>query len=516
MNLKTYRAASIADALQQIKKDLGPDAVILHTRTFKRGGWLGFGGRTLVEITASSSVSTVHPLARKGKVPREAIVRPGGDFVRRAYSGASSSPGGGAEAAILADGDRAESSGKTPASDESPRQMRPAHGQGCGRIDAGETGSAAPQSQTPERVGPHRSQRSPETTTPATRFGIGDEAATLDICDLSPAAKEGAVGGAAFEHPLAPDVAHRVGVAEVGGQANFQDDLAAIKRMVGQVLKRSSNGADPMLPDALFQQYLRLIESEVATEVADEIVSAVRDELTRDELADESIVQRAVLRRLETHIPVCRDAPRAGRMADGRPLTIALVGPTGVGKTTTIAKLAATYKLRHGRKVGLVTSDTYRIAAVDQLRTYANIIGLPIQVAMTPKEMTSCCEALDECDVILIDTAGRSQHDAGRLEDLGEFLDAADPHEIHLVLSSVCSQSVLMRTAERFAAVKPNRLIFTKLDEAVTFGVLINAARTIDARLSYVTTGQEVPDHIEPGRPDRLARLVLEGGAAKA
>jgi len=481
VNLKTYRAASIADALQQIKHDLGSDAVILHTRTFKRGGWLGFGGRTFVEVTASSNVSTVHPLARKGKAGRDAIIRPAGDFVRKAYASGKANQAAGAESKQGEAVAIADPPTSPPASAPEPRHV----------------------------PGPDRGRS--EGDSPCVEQGRSP----LDTCEISAAATEN-LGGAILGS-ASVDVAR--GAPSPGNspiQANFQDDLASIKRMVGQVLQRSSGRADPSLPDALFQQYLRLIESDVATDVADEVVAAVRDELTRDELGDESIVQRAVLRRLEHHIPVCTNAPKAGRMPDGRPLTIALVGPTGVGKTTTIAKLAATYKLRHGRKVGLVTSDTYRIAAVDQLRTYANIIGLPIQVAMTPKEMSSCCEALNDCDVILIDTAGRSQHDTGRLEDLREFLSAAEPHETHLVLSSVCSQSALLRTAERFSMVKPDHLIFTKLDEAVTFGVLVNAARSIDVQLSYVTTGQEVPDHIEPGRPERLARLVLEGGALDA
>src|SRR5262249_55200672 len=154
----------------------------------------------------------------------------------------------------------------------------------------------------------------------------------------------------------------------------------------------------------LLDCYLKLLEAEVAAEIADEVAGQVRDELEPAELGDPEVVQQAVLRRLAAYIPVCAEPVKIGRAGDGRPLTVALVGPTGVGKTTTVAKLAATYKLRHGRKVGLITCDTYRIAAVDQLRTYANIIGLPLRVVMTPAEMRSACAALSDCDVVLIDT----------------------------------------------------------------------------------------------------------------
>jgi flagellar biosynthesis protein FlhF len=201
---------------------------------------------------------------------------------------------------------------------------------------------------------------------------------------------------------------------------------------------------------------------------------------------------------------------------DGRPRTIALVGPTGVGKTTTIAKLAATYKLKQNLRVGLITMDTYRIAAVDQLRTYAGIIGVPLQVALSPNDLKTSLHACADCDVVLLDTAGRSPRNDQKLEELSVFLRSAQPHEVHLVLSSTCTQSVLMDAVERFSKIRTDRIIFTKLDEAVTFGVLLNVARKVNKRLSYLTTGQDVPHQIEPGRPERLAELVVGEGQVKS
>jgi len=183
-----------------------------------------------------------------------------------------------------------------------------------------------------------------------------------------------------------------------------------------------------------------------------------------------------------------------------------------VGKTTTVAKLAATFKLRHGKKVGLITADTYRIAAVEQLRTYASIIGIPLQVAGTPDEMQKAVRSLANCDVILIDTAGRSQNDQNRIAELSRIVTAADPHEVHLVLSSTAGEKVLLKEAEVFSEVGIHRVVLTKLDEAVSFGMLINVIREVGKQLSFVTTGQEVPEHLECGRGERLAALVL--GAA--
>src|SRR5690606_36362939 len=145
-----------------------------------------------------------------------------------------------------------------------------------------------------------------------------------------------------------------------------------------------------------------------------------------------------------------------------------------------------------GRSVGLVTTDTYRIAAVEQLRTYADIIGLPLKVVASPGEMRGARESLASCDVILVDTAGRSQHDGERRDDPRECLDERDPPETPLVLSTTSAAAVMLRAAERFAKLGPNRLILTKLDEAVNFGVLLSITRSAELKLSYVTTGQEV------------------------
>jgi hypothetical protein len=189
----------------------------------------------------------------------------------------------------------------------------------------------------------------------------------------------------------------------------MQEELAAIREMVGQVLQRqvtrsrNGRGGQPTMPQQLFEMYLKLIGQDISEDLADRIINDVRDELTGEDLDDEEKLRETLLRHLADYIPAAAQAVPQ-RSPDDRPLTIALVGPTGVGKTTTLAKLAASFKLRHNRKVGLITSDTYRIAAVDQLRTYANIIGLPLQVALTPREMQQCVHSLSDCDVILIDT----------------------------------------------------------------------------------------------------------------
>ncbi len=191
---------------------------------------------------------------------------------------------------------------------------------------------------------------------------------------------------------------------------------------------------------------------------------------------------------------------------------VALVGPTGVGKTTTIAKIAANYALLAKRRVSLLTMDTYRIAAAQQLKTYAEIIGVPLEVVFTPRALTEALERHKDRDLIRIDTAGRSQHNKMHLAELKAFLDQAHPDEVHLVLSATTKTRDAMEIIDGFATVLPlNRLIITKLDETSSYGMILNACRYLGKPLAYVTTGQSVPEDIEVADPNKIADLILGG-----
>lgn len=191
---------------------------------------------------------------------------------------------------------------------------------------------------------------------------------------------------------------------------------------------------------------------------------------------------------------------------------VALVGPTGVGKTTTIAKIAANYALLARRRVSLLTMDTYRIAATEQLKTYAEIIGVPLEVVFTPQALGEALDRHKHCDLILIDTAGRSQHNKMHLAELKAFLDQAQPDEVHLVLSATTKTRDAMEIIDGFAAVLPlNRLIITKLDETSSYGMILNAYRRLGQPLAYITTGQSVPEDIEVADPNKIADLILGG-----
>lgn len=203
------------------------------------------------------------------------------------------------------------------------------------------------------------------------------------------------------------------------------------------------------------------------------------------------------------------DWARAGRRAR----RIALVGPTGAGKTTTLAKLAARAHLEHGRRVGLITIDTYRIGAVPQLGAYAGILGAPLEVASTPEELSHALARLNDCDLVFIDTIGRSPLGGG-VDGLVPFLAIAGADEVHLVLSATTRPEDSLRAARSFARLVPNRLIITKVDETDDYGAVAIVSRATGLPLSWIGVGQEVPDDLEAATPERVAALLAAECAA--
>lgn len=200
------------------------------------------------------------------------------------------------------------------------------------------------------------------------------------------------------------------------------------------------------------------------------------------------------------------------RVCGARTKVVALVGPTGVGKTTSLAKLAAHYSLREKCRVGLITVDTYRIAAVEQLRTYAEIMDLPMEVVSTPREMREAAARLRGLDLILMDTAGRSPQDEVRVAELRMMLAEAGASEIFLVLSAVADLGSSLAAAETFGWIGATSLVLTKIDEAVSLDGLLPLLCNPQLPLSYVTNGQNVPDDISPADSGPLAERILRGG----
>jgi flagellar biosynthesis protein FlhF len=286
---------------------------------------------------------------------------------------------------------------------------------------------------------------------------------------------------------------------------SISSEVRELRGVLEDLVKRTKREAAPQVPADLFDHYTHLIQNQVAEELATDLVRQLQ--LYRPEqLQQGGFVREKLTEQVERMLPTCCPIQRKKEVGSH---IVALIGPTGVGKTTTLAKLAANLKIREGRRVGLITIDTYRIAAIDQLRKYAELIQSPLKVVNSPEDLRDAVDAMSNCEFILIDTAGRSPTDTMKLNELKGFLDAVNPDEVHLVLSSTASQVCIERAIDRFGQVRVDKIIFTKLDEAVHVGVVLNVVRKVNKALSYVTTGQNVPDDIEVGKGSRLAQMLL-------
>jgi flagellar biosynthesis protein FlhF len=524
VRLKTFRAFTLAEALDAVHADLGTEAAILHTRTFKRGGFLGLGGREVVEIIASERRPETTILPAPDRVPEE----DGGPLAsppspRSLASARARMAYGAAELPRPSEGieeSTSISSGSLEIDRDRTRKLAQAM---AVRLERQRAAREAAGVRGPDDLigGPEQSQ----PTASAERSTIKPIASSPGAaCPESMEGVERFVIGP--DGVLLPE--EHLRSAPLGaGAGRATHELEAIRRTVGRVLAEGGDpaalAADPehegalgptATSDPLASAYAELVAQELSRDLAGRVIEAIESSLDPDARRDPARVRAAMLAQIAGLVPT-EESLESTRPRDGRPRTIAFVGPTGVGKTTTLAKIAATLVLRDKVRVALVTADTYRISAVDQLRTYADILGARIEVAGDAAAMREAIARCGDVDAILVDTPGRSQNDADRLAELRGIVDAARPHETHLVLSGTASERVLLREAEAFSSLGPDRVVLTKLDEAVAFGMLVSVVRRIGRRISWVTTGQEVPRDIERATGSRLADLVL-GGAVRA
>jgi flagellar biosynthesis protein FlhF len=411
MSLQTFKAPSMAEALAQVKREMGISAVILHTRTYSRRFWLGLRRQEVVEITASNGLP----------------------------------PGG-----------RRRSAPQPPARKPSQQVM-------------GYLGT-------------------PSSATPYSPASAAASAAAM------------LPGKALLEMPAANHAA----------MLGLTQEMGTIKTMVKELVSQVRHQKSPQVPEELFEHYMHMIENQVAEEMAMEIVNTIQRQCRPEHLLQADFVREKIVEQLEKLVPVSGALHRTKTVG---PHVVALIGPTGVGKTTTIAKLAAHLRISERRNVGLITIDTYRIAATDQLKKYADIIGSQLRIVNNPEDLRDAIASMSNCDFVLIDTAGRSPNDTMRLNELKNFLNAANPDEVHLVVSTTGSQASVELAIQRFTDVRVDKIIFTKLDEAAHIGVVLNVVRKVNKSLSYITTGQDVPRDIEVGEGRRLAQLIMQGSA---
>ena len=256
--------------------------------------------------------------------------------------------------------------------------------------------------------------------------------------------------------------------------------------------------------------YNKLIESEVDEEVANIIIEDIDASMKKEANIDNiisAVYQKIILKLGE---------PEVVNTENGKTVVFFL-GPTGVGKTTTIAKLASEFKLNRGIQVAMITADTYRIAAVEQLNTYAGILDVPVSVIFSPDELIDAINKYSEYDLILVDTAGRSHRNAEQLSEVKQLITATQEAglgvniEKYLVMSATTKYKDLLNITEAYKDIDNFRLLFTKLDETNAYGNILNIRVHTGAPLSYVTSGQAVPEDISVVNVQEMAKCLISG-----
>lgn len=257
--------------------------------------------------------------------------------------------------------------------------------------------------------------------------------------------------------------------------------------------------------------YKKMLENDVNEKCADSIIGDIENSLKKESNIDSilaAVYQKVILKLGEPHIIT---------LQEDKPKVAFFIGPTGVGKTTTIAKIASKFKLEEHARVAFITSDTYRIAAVEQLNTYASIISCPVSVVYSADELEHCLEEYKDYDLILVDTAGRSHKAEGQMDELMELIERTRQKsdefdvDIYLTLSVTTKSKDLVSIVERYQDIKDWSVIFTKLDETCSLGNILNIRMITDAPLSYTTLGQNVPNDIEVIDKQALAKQLLGG-----
>ncbi|TBL77745.1 flagellar biosynthesis protein FlhF [Paenibacillus thalictri] len=442
MRVKRYVVDSMPDALQQIRTDLGKDAVILNTKEIRSGGFLGFFSKKKIEVIAATD----------------------------------------------------NSAAAAPAANSAASQIS--------------KNIAAVQRQV--------AAMAPAVTSPSTPAGVNPYAAAMKkppapvaIIDESKDSTQAKLS-LFSEQPSPPPKAPPVQQEQRSFAAPVHNEhvlLEEIKQMKEMMVKLSQQRMPANLPPVLQMLEEKLLHQEVDPQIVDQIIHSIQIEAEQQGAAEitESFAMASVRRQLNELI---RTGGSKNIAADTQ--IAHFVGPTGVGKTTTIAKLAAEQVLKYHRKVGFITSDTYRIAAVEQLKTYGTILNVPLEVVFSPQDLTRAFKQLEDRDIIFMDTAGRNFRNEMYVSELNALLQSKGKSETFLVLSLTTKYKDMRAITNNFTRFKLDKVLFTKMDETDTYGALVNLVKEFGLQLSYVTNGQGVPDDIIEVNEQHIIDLILE------
>jgi flagellar biosynthesis protein FlhF len=449
MKVKRYIVDDLPEAVQLIRSELGSDAVILNTKEIRIGGFLGMFSKKRVEVIAAIDEAAKKPPAGPALPTRPPERK---QSLPVAEVPMVSSP-------MLPSNSIREKYSQAPFSDSGRKTMISSLPDV--QSDSGQAFIA--QTAKPEQ------QRS------------NTQAATLAVAVQTLEARE---NKQAKEETSA-----------------LLQELRSMKEMMTKMAKQQTFRS---MPEAVMKWSRRLAEQGVDPAYVEQFAEAVNQllgEKAEDGEHNSYQAAHAVL------ISWLQDSRGAGIEPSTR--IVHFVGPTGVGKTTTIAKLAAEQSFSHRRRVGFITADTYRIAAVDQLRTYADILNVPLEVVFSPSELNRAYKKLTDLDLLFMDTAGRNYRNDLFVSEVNSLLAPGEQKETILVLSMTHKYTDMKIVAAQFAKYGVNQLLLTKFDETDSFGAIINLVKEFNFRISYITCGQTVPDDIKPFEPEDLVRRLL-------
>jgi len=276
---------------------------------------------------------------------------------------------------------------------------------------------------------------------------------------------------------------------EINSEIN--KEMKAIRKMMEGLVDNLDSSDDLEVPNQLIDIYEILLKNGVSSEVSTQILKSIGEQVNLSN-KDKETLKEIVRINIEEYLSEPKPITYNGRQK-----IIFFIGPTGVGKTTTLAKIAANISLQHKRSVGLITADTYRIAAVEQLKIYAEILNLPLKVIYDLKDIYKAMSNFKEKEVVLVDTAGRNHKNKEQMEELKELIQSVNNKEIYLVLAATTDIKTISSIIEEYESIDDFKIIFTKIDEANNLGVILNTKFRFKNKLSYITTGQNVPEDIE-------------------
>ena len=549
MKIRRYTAETTQEAIAKVRLDLGGDALIINTKKVRQKGLLGYFKKPMTEVMAAideqaqaKSRQLIDQVREYADSNRAALAQPALQPVpqpaasparQRQQAKAAAQP---AQQPALHQAppymsQPAQHQALPYMSQPAPQQVRPT----AQTQPASPTAQAQPARQVTSQ--PARQPASPTaqaqparqvTSPPARQFT--SQPAPNDV--FAQFQSQLAVSGN-LPDGVAATAANRVRAIDAytrdrppaNGDMAAEDDGSAerIARLETQIVNMESilskvyrevsiaskitDGADEKpipLTKMLSLLYNNLVRNEVEPEFSMNIVEKVGDAMRNGEGAYDAATA------MYNEIASVLGTPETISLRHDKQPTVAIfVGPTGVGKTTTLAKIAANSALNQHLDVALITADTYRIAAVQQLKTYAEILGIPISVVYTPGEIKNSIAGFSDKDLILIDTAGRSYRNHTHFEELQSLVGEAGADEVFLVLSSTTSVKNNREIIRNYGFLNEFKLIFTKADESPVFGAMLNARMITGKCLSYVTVGQSVPDDIEVASVDKIARNLI-------